>query len=38
VIDLADDPLFVTSDFRDTVHLNRSGAAKLALRLGEQLQ
>ena len=38
VIDLADDPLFVTSDFRDTVHLNRSGAAKLAQRLGERLR
>jgi hypothetical protein len=35
VIDLADDPSFATADFRDTVHLNRAGAAKLARRLVE---
>lgn len=33
VIDLADDPAFQTSDFRDTIHLNERGAAVLARRL-----
>ncbi len=37
VIDLADDPAFKTSDFRDTIHLNERGAAVLARRLAPQL-
>jgi hypothetical protein len=38
VIDLADDPRFETSDFRDTVHLNFRGADKLAAILNESLK
>ncbi len=38
VINLADDPAFQTSDFRDTIHLNERGAAVLASRLAPLLR
>lgn len=38
VLDLADDPAFTTSDFRDTIHLNQRGAAVLARELPPRLR